>query len=166
MTMTAARPGFSQRVSKGSRLLRIAQRVILIVALLFATLGAWSAYRAWFQVRALDLRVMSPDVRPGLPVVVQVVTSGRTTVDVRLELVQGPRVEMLATLRVAASRDASLDPRTRQGSMTPAFTAAFLEHFQPGAAILRATAVGRPQWMRTPPPTVREIAVIVAPPGS
>ena len=161
--MRAARLTFSERASAGSRLFRIAQRVILIVVLLFATIGAWSAYRAWVQVRALDLRVMTPDLRPGLPVVVQVVTSGRAAVDVRLELVQGTHVEMLATLRVAGSRDGFFDPRTRQGSMTPSFTPEFLAHFQPGPAVLRATAIGRPQWMRTPPPVVKEMAVIVGP---
>lgn len=163
--MTTAKLTFSQRASAGSRLFRIAKRVILIVTLLFVTTGAWSAYRAWFQVRALELRVMSPDLRAGLPVVVQVVTSGRTPVDVRLELVQETHVEMLATLRVAESHDGFFDPRNRQGSMTPAFTASFLEHFQPGPAVLRATAVGRPQWLRTPPPVVKEMAVIVGPPG-
>lgn len=163
--MTTAKLTFSQRASAGSRLFTIAQRVILIVALLFLTIGAWSAYRAWVQVRALDLRVLSPDVRPGLPVVVQVVTSGRNPVDVRLELVQGTHVEMLATLRVAASHDGFFDPRTRQGSMMPSFTAEFLAHFEPGPAVLRATAIGRPQWMRTPPPVVKEMAVIVGPPG-
>ena len=142
--------------------MRAAKRVILIVTLLFATIAAWSAYRAWFQVRALELRVMSADLRAGLPVVVQVVTSGRTPVDVRLELVQGTHVEMLATLRVAGSHDGFFDPRTRQGSMMPSFTTEFLAHFQPGPAVLRATAIGRPQWMRTPPPVVKEIAVIVA----
>jgi hypothetical protein len=160
--MTAAKLTFSQRASEGSRLFAVVQRFILIVALLFAIDGAWAAYRALVQVRALELRVLSPELRAGLPVVVQVVTSGRTVVDVRLELAQGEHVEMLATLRVAASHDASLDPRKRQGAMTPAFTAAFLGHFEPGPAVLRATAVGRPQWMRTPPPTVREMAVIVA----
>jgi hypothetical protein len=161
--MTAAKLSFSQRASAGSRLFRIAQRVILIVTLLVVTIGAWSAYRAWFQVRALDMRVLSPDLRPGLPVVVQVVTSGRTLVDVRLELVQGAHVEMLATLRVAATHDGFFDPRARHGSMMPSFTPDFLAHFEPGPAVLRATAIGRPQWMRTPPPVVKEMAVIVTP---
>jgi hypothetical protein len=161
--MTTAKPTFFDRASRGSRLLRVVQRVIIIVALLFVTIGAFSAYRAWFQVRRLDLQVMSPNVRAGLPVLVQVVTSGRTPVDVRLELVQGAHAEMLATLRVAASHDGFFDPRNRVGSMTQSFPAGFLAHFQPGQAVVRATATGRPVWLRTPPPVVREMSVVIAP---
>jgi hypothetical protein len=36
-----------------------------------------------------------------------------------------------------------------------------LARFEPGTATLRATAVGRPQWLRVPPPTVREQPVII-----
>jgi hypothetical protein len=163
--MTTAKPTFFKRASEGSRLFRVVQRVVVIVALLHVAIGAWSSYRAWVQVRALDLQVMSPTLRPGIPAFVQAVTSGRTPIDVRLELVQGSHTELLADLRVAASRDGFYDPRTRHGSMTPSFTTEFLARFQPGPAVVRATALGRPQWLRTPPPVIREIPVIVAPPG-
>ena len=39
---------------------------------------------------------------------------------------------------------------------------AMLDGFEPGTAMLRATAVGRPQWLRIPPPTVREQPVTIA----
>ena len=160
--MASARPGFAERASKGSRLLRVVQRVVIIVALLHVAIGAWSAYRAWVQVRQLELKVVSPDLKAGMPALVHVVSSGRTFVNVRLELVQGTRAVMLATLRVAPSREPFYDPRTRPGTMMPSFTAEFLAQFQPGPAILRATAIGRPQWQRTPPPVVQEIAVVVS----
>ena len=159
--MAAASPGLSERASKGSRLLGVVQRVVIIVALLHVAIGAWSAYRAWVQVRSLELKVVSPDLRPGMPALVHVVSSGRTFVNVRLELVQGTHAVMLATLRVAPSREAFYDPRTRQGTMMPSFTTEFLAQFQPGPAILRATATGGPQWTRTPPPVVEEMSVIV-----
>ena len=162
--MAAASPGLSERASKGSRLLRVVQRVVIIVALLHVAIGAWSAYRAWVQVRRLELKVVSPDLSAGMPSFVHVVTSGRTPVDVRLELIQGSHAVMLATLRVAPSRDGFYDPRTRQGSMMPSFTAEFLAQFQAGPAILRATARGRPQWLREPPPVVEELPVVVSPP--
>ena len=155
---------FATRASEGSRLYRVVMRVIIIVALVNLAFGAWSAYRAWVQVRRLDLRVLSANLRPGIPAVVQVVTSGRTPVDVRLELVQGSHTVMLATLRVMPSHDGFYDPRTRQGTMTPSFTAEFLAQFQPGPAVLRATAVGRPQWLRTPAPVVQEVPVVVMAP--
>ena len=165
--MTTVNLTSSQRTAASSRLFRAARRVILIVTLLFATIGAWSAYRAWFQVRSLEVRVMSPDVQPGLPVVVQVVTSGSMPVDVRLELAQGTHAEVLATLRVAAGHGGFFDTREPSGVMTPAFTAGFLAQFLPGPALLRATATatatGRPRWFPTPPATVKEVAVIVPP---
>lgn len=161
--VNATRSSSTGWMSTGSRLVRVAKRVMLIVTLLCLTVGAYSVSRAWAQVRRLDVQVMSPNVRPGLPVVVQVVTSGRTPVDVRLELVQGTHAEMLATLRVAASRDGFLDPRDRLGTMTPTFTPEFLAHFQGGPAIVRATAVGRPQWLHTPAPVVREVPVALVP---
>jgi hypothetical protein len=36
-----------------------------------------------------------------------------------------------------------------------------LSDFEPGAATLRASAVGRPQWLRVPPPTIREQSVSI-----
>jgi hypothetical protein len=38
-------------------------------------------------------------------------------------------------------------------------TAKQLRRLRPGPAVVRATAVGGPQWMRRLPPTVRERAV-------
>ena len=164
--MSTAEPGFAQRAMGGPRLVRVAKRVVLIIALLYAAVGVWSVYRAWVQVRALDLKVVSTVLRPGLPALIQVVTSGRTSVDVRLELVQGARADMLATLRVAPSRNSFYNPAPRQGTMMPSFTAEFLAPFQAGPAVLRATATGRTLWGRTPAPMVRELPVMIPPPGN
>ena len=160
--MTTAKLSFARRFSEGPRIVRVVYRVILIGALINVTVGVWAAYRAWVQVRRLDLAVVSTNLRPGVTSVVRVVTSGRTPIDVRLELVQGTHSELLADLRVSPSHDGFWDPRTRQGTMTPSFTSEFLAHFQAGPAIVRATALGRPQCTRTPPPVVQEIPVVVA----
>ena len=64
----------SKAGSGDSRVMRVLQRVVLILALLYAAVGAWSAYRAWVQVRTLELRVVSDNVRPGIPALVEVVT--------------------------------------------------------------------------------------------
>jgi len=139
----------------------VVQRVITIVALLYVAIGAWWGYRAWVQVQQLELRVVSASLQSGMPAVVRVVTSGLTYVNVRLELIQGSRSAMLATLRVAPSRNGFYDPRKRQGSMMPSFTTEFLAQFQPGPAILRATATGTPSWLHTPSPVVQEMPVVV-----
>ena len=83
----------------------------------------------------------------------------------KLELIQGTQASTLADLRVAPTRNRFFDPRSRQGTMMPSFTTEFLAQFQPGPAILRATATGTMQLFRTPAPVVQETAVIVAAPG-
>jgi hypothetical protein len=149
-----------------SRLFRVFRRVAVIVVLLYAAVGAWSVYRAWVQVRTLALRVVSDDVRPGIPALVDVVTSGVTIVDVKLELVQGSHSETLATLRIVPARQAFFNPRIRQGTMMPSFTPEFLAHFQGGPAIVRATATGRRKWLVTPGPVVKEVPVVIAAPSN
>jgi hypothetical protein len=164
MSMAKGGLSFARRAAAGSRVVRVVFRVLAIVALLYVAIGIWSGYRALVQVRRLDLQLLSPNLRPGVLADVHVVTSGRTQVEVRLELVQGTHSELLADLRVAPSRNGFYDPRTRQGTMTPSFTTEFLAYFQPGPAIVRATALGRLQWLRTPPPVMQEIPVVVASP--
>lgn len=142
--------------------MRVFERVVLILVLLYAALGAYSVYRAWVQVRSLDLRVVSDDVRPGIPALVDVTTSGVTIVDVKLELVQGSTHETLSTLRLVPAHAPFFNPRIRQGTMMPSFTPEFLARFQPGPAVVRATATGQRKWLRTPGPVVKEVAVVVA----
>ncbi|MFI5232659.1 MAG: hypothetical protein ACHQSE_09120 [Gemmatimonadales bacterium] len=163
MTATAAK---SPKGNPGSRrLLRVFRRVATIIALLYAAVGAWSMYRAWIQVRTLELRVVSDNVRPGIPALVEVVTSGVTVVDVKLELVQPAHSETLATLRIVPARQPFFNPRIRQGTMMPSFTPEFLAHFQPGPAVVRATATGHTKWLVTPGPVVKEVPVVIAAPA-
>lgn len=134
---------------------------LAFLALCFVTALA-SGHRAYFQVRDLELRVDGPTLRAGSVVETETVTSGRTHVDVRVELVQGSHAETLAAQLVRGNEWGSIDPRTRLASQTVVLTPEVLSHFRPGAAVLRATATGRPQWTRLPPPTVRETAVEIA----
>jgi hypothetical protein len=150
--------------TKAPRLVRVVHRVVIIGALILLSIALWSGYRAIVQIFKLELSVVSADLRPGIPAVVHVVTSGRTNATVRLELVQGTHSELLANMRVSGSRSGFYDPRTRQGTMTPAFTTEFLARFQPGPAIVRATATGSMEWLRVPPPTVREVSVVIGAP--
>jgi hypothetical protein len=122
-------------------------------ALLLSALA--SAYRAWFQVHSLDLVAPDAVLRVGDSVRVQVVTSGRTYVRVRLELEQPGGATLLASQVVPKNRDGAMDPRYRRATMTFTFDRDLMQQLD-GDGLLRATAVGRPQWMRTPPPTVKE----------
>ena len=78
---------------------------------------------------------------------------------VRLELIQGLHSEVLGSVRVWKSGDGFYDPRPRKGSLAVALTSEQLGRFRSGPALVRATARGRSQWLRVPPPEVREFVV-------
>lgn len=76
-----------------------------------------------------------------------------------LELVQGPHVETLNVMELRGNEFGFFDPRSKHAAQKVVLTANHFASFQPGEALLRATATGRPQWGRTPPPVVREMKV-------
>jgi len=67
----------------------------------------------------------------------------------------GPR----ALRHLRRNHTASLDPRIRSAHLMVPIERELLAHFHPGDAVLRAHAIGGPQWLRTPPPKVQQIAV-------
>ena len=150
------------------------KRLCLAVLGAYLVIGLMSAYRAWYQVKSLDLKltgsgsVFRPIDRRAEPIAgimngsvfeADLVSYARTHIDVRLELVQGQRAETLAFGTLPGNEWAFWDPRLRQRSFKVTLTDDVLSHFQPGRATLRATATGRHQWMRLPPPVVREMTV-------
>jgi hypothetical protein len=136
-------------------------RIIVPLVIVHVLFALWSGYRAIVQVFGLALRLPTPILHDGSRVAFDVTSSGRALVTVRLELVQGARAETLSVLRVRTSRNASYDPFPKHGSQSVVLTRERLSRFVPGAAVVRATAIGSPQWMRTPPPTVREARVTI-----
>ena len=144
--------------SRGSR---IGKRLVLWFVLLQLPIGAMSSYRAWVQILDLTLRSESTVLRSGTTVRSEIVSWARTESDARIELVQGDRVEMLGEVYVARNHEPVFDPRPKRDSVVITLTPAVLARFDNGPARLRASALGRPQWLRTPPPTVRELAVVI-----
>jgi hypothetical protein len=134
------------------------KRVFVFVIVALLAIGMVSSHRAYFQVRSLELN--APHLlSAGSVVNVSVVGSGRTQVDVDVDLIQGPHSERLHHMHLSGNELAFFDPRTQHASDNISLTAETLSKFQPGAARLRAVATGREQWTRLPPPTVREIEV-------
>ena len=134
------------------------KRVFVFVIVALLAIGAVSSYRAYVQVRSLELnapRLLSA----GSVVTAEVVSSGRTTVDVEVDLIQGAHSERLFKLHLPGNELGFFDPRTKHASDSITLTSETLSKFQPGAARLRSVATGRHQWMRLPPPTVRELEV-------
>ena len=134
------------------------KRAFLVVIVALLAIGMVSSHRAYFQVRNLELN--APQVlTSGSVVQTSVVSSGRTTVDVVVELIQGTHSERLMNLHLRGNELGFFDPRTRHGSDSVMLTPEILSTFQPGTARLRSVATGRHQWFRLPPPTVREMSV-------
>jgi hypothetical protein len=135
------------------------RKAVIVLATVHVSLACWAGYRAIAQVQRLELSAPERVLRGGASVRADVVSSGRATVDVTLEMVQGARAETLGTRYVPTSGNPAYDPRFRRGSLSVVVTPEVLARFRPGAAFLRATARGRSQWLRTPPPEVRELPV-------
>jgi hypothetical protein len=152
---------FKSLPSRDARPVALFQKATLVLVALCVVTALASGYRAYFQVYSLELHVPEPVLRGGSVIRTEVVGSGRTTVSVRLELIQGGRAETLAVEHVRGNDWAALDPRPRRASRAATLTPELLARFAEGAARLRATATGRPQWTRLPPPLVRETAVEV-----
>ena len=136
------------------------KRFFTSVIVVLLVIGMISSYRAYVQVRSLEVRAPAK-LSVGSIVETSVVSSGRTTVDVEVDLIQGAHSERLIALRVRGNELGFFDPRTQHGSQSIALTPEILARFQPGPAKLRSVATGREQWTRLPPPTVRTLEVEV-----
>ena len=153
---------FETQTIPEARPIRWLKRFFVFVIIMLLAIGAVSSHRAYFQVRGLELNAPH-SLSAGSMVETAVVSSGRTPVDVDVDLIQGAHILRLFSLRVRGNELGFFDPRTQHGSESVTLTSEILSRFQPGAARLRSVATGRPQWMRLPPPTVRELDVEVAP---
>jgi hypothetical protein len=149
---------FESLPSTESRAIAILKKAIFVFLAAFLLIGMVSAHRAYFQVRSLDLYA-DPVLHNGSLIKTDVVSSGRTYGDVKIELIQGQHAETLADQLVPANELGFFDPRKQRASQSVVLTREILGRFQTGPARLRATANGRSQWTRVPPPVVREIEV-------
>jgi len=136
------------------------KRVFAVIIIAFLAIGMVSAHRAYFQVRSLELNAPQ-QLTDGSVVETSVVSSGRTAVDVVVDLIQGTHSERVLKLHLSGNELGFFDPRKRHGSDSVILTPEILSKFQPGAARLRSVATGRHQWFRLPPPTVREFDVVI-----
>lgn len=158
MVVTCLPPAY--RFGEPRSTIRI-KRAILIVILVLMPLFAMSSYRAYVQIKNLELHVSGAVLRDGAMLQAKVESWARTFVELRVELIQGQRAETLAIKEVPRNRDPVFDPRPRRDSLVVVLSPERLAHFEPGRALVRATARGSMQWLREPPPQVRERAVTI-----
>jgi hypothetical protein len=149
---------FASRTAE-PRTMVVLRWIILPLLCVHVVLATISGYRAIHQIYRLDLRVPNAQLTSGSRLGLYVVTSGRVEAGTILELRQGARVETLAIGCVPRNGNGSYDPRARRDSIFATLGADILWKLASGSATLRATATGSPQWLRTPPPTVREAPV-------
>jgi len=136
--------------------MRVLRWIILPFVVMHVVLATFSGYRAIWQIRSLELRIDGAALRPGSTVGFELVSWGRAEADGQLELIQGAVAETLATTFLPRNRLAVYDSRPQRGAASVTLTPAQLARFTSGPAILRATGYGSMQWLRTPPPTIRE----------
>jgi hypothetical protein len=151
------------RLHERDPVVRAIFRLGLLAALVCLVIGGMSAYRAYVQVYSLTLVTTSDTLRAGTTIRVSAVTSGRTPVDILLELRHGSRMDTLGRWRLPNNGDPATDPRPQRATFTRGLAEATTMPWTAGPATLRATAVGRPQWLRLPSPTLVEQAVVVDP---
>ena len=147
---------FDELTIRDARPILWLKRLFVLVIVLLLVNGAVASHRAYFQVRSLELSAPGT-LSVGSIVNTSVVGSGRTQVDVEVELIQGTHTERIQHLHLTGNNLAFFDPRAQHGSDSVVLTSETLSKFQPGPARLRAVATGREQWTRLPPPTVREL---------
>ena len=152
---------FAHRIYEQPKSMMVLKWIILPLLVVHIVLATWSGYRAIVQVYSVDLLVTNPVIRVGSPVAYNAVGSGRVTVTVRLELIQDSLKQAIGQRIIDTYTTPSYDPRPIRGSEIVSLTPEMLARFAAGPATLRATATGRAQWLRTPPPTVREIPVVI-----
>ena len=149
---------FQSQERKQPSILALLNRLFLFIIGAFLLIGALSTYRAWYQVKSLGLHA-DPILRAGSVIKTNVVSYARTPLDVRVELVQDSHSEVIGTYQIGANAWPFFDPRTRRVAQRTFITQGVLRQFHKGSAQIRATATGRPQWTRVPPPLVREFEV-------
>ena len=127
-----------------------------------AVLFPLSGFRAWVQVYSLDLWSSSKDAAPGTRIVAKVATSGRIGIAVNLTARQGSNSLLLGSKTIPSNRQAIYDPRSRRDSLVVILDDRLLRELGPGSISIVATATGRPQFTRLPPPVVKHLTMDIS----
>ncbi|HKU73263.1 MAG TPA: hypothetical protein VJR02_05050 [Pyrinomonadaceae bacterium] len=150
---------FDSVSNKLPRPLLILKRAGQLVVGTYLIIGAFATWRSYYQIHSLDLQTDSAVLRPDSTITTKLVSYARNKIDVRLELIQDNHSEIIASELVLSNEWALLDPRMRSSSQRVVVSQEVLDHFEAKPIRVRVTAIGRPQWGRTPPPVVRELVL-------
>jgi hypothetical protein len=154
---------FDDRLSREWVGFTILRRAIIAIAVVHFSLAAVSGYRAIVQVYSVAFDPLPTVIVPGSPIAARFVTSGRTFVSTRIELLQGGHVEQIGSLTVPMNDAFFYDPRSKSRTITTTIPVDVLERFAPGPVTIRAVAEGQSQLLRIPPPKISQATVTLAP---
>ncbi|MGH7621545.1 MAG: hypothetical protein ACREMU_04330, partial [Gemmatimonadaceae bacterium] len=144
------------RTPHSLRVLRWIVGPLVAVHILLATI---SGYRAVWQIHRVQLYAPERTLHAGSLIGFSYVSTARVPSDAELVLIQGAQHVSVAATSLAANVNPSYDPRTKTASVHATLTPELLANFHAGPATLRVTAYGNMQWLRTPPPVVKELSV-------
>ena len=161
--MSTRRPPLRFPVPTEPRAVKVVRRLLVVVAVPFFLVDGFAIYRRWIQVRRLELRASSAELRGGTSITVDASSWATTWMTVRLELVQGTRSETLLVHRLPPNKEATLDPRPRTERLEIVVRDDQLARYRAGSALLRASATGRMQILHMPAVVVRELDVTIRP---
>lgn len=150
---------FDHRLSEEWIGFTILRRVIIAAAIVHFSLAAVSGYRAIVQVYRVAIESSSLNLTTGSPVTARIVTSGRTFVNAKLELIQRGQAATIASVLVRENDFFFYDPRPHREAFVALVPRDVFTRFKPGTAVLRLTAAGRSQLLRVPPPKVQEMQI-------
>ena len=136
-------------------------RLAVLVALPLAAIGAAATLRVG-PPPTISIEPELPAIGPRTPVTVRFEETERGLGDIRLELVQGDRIELLADRQHTPT--GPLEPwgaKTESDSLELEVGSETVEGLREGEIVLRATAARAGTWLRSPAPSVQELALPV-----
>ncbi len=137
------------------------KRFLVLLALLLIGLGALATLRIG-PLPAIAIESELPGIGRSTPVRATFQESVRGLGDLRLELVQGDRVELIAERRHSPRPPwAFWGARTESDVLEAEVGSATIEGLTTGEAVLRATATRAGTWIRHPEPVVEELTLPV-----
>ena len=151
------------RQSSGGKL-RVLLILLVLVGLVFVAMAAFRAGPA----PAITIDVTLPGIGKRTPILVEVAEPKRGLSDVRIEFVQGERVEILESRGYTAREPWEFwGERTTRDEFALEVGSETLERIDEGKATIRVVAQRASAWLRFPQPTVEEVEldVILRPPS-
>lgn len=134
---------------------------LLVVLVLVLGLVALASFRAGGEPE-IAIEPSAQGIGARTPIDVRVAAGGRGLDDVRVELVQGDRVEVVAEKEYTPRQAwAFWGPRTTEDTFTVEVGRATVPNLRSGDATVRVVAERPGTWMRSPDPAIAEVTLPV-----